>query len=272
MQVVSRPAEKSLAGHLLDAPNLQEQGLVPRNDELAAKLALANAMQARFQAENGVEIAAAAYNRITGRSLGERVSIDDLPAPAVGEKSSEELVAIAMRLRNDLESAETSGAFFAQARPGRHCGQNAVSRLDGWVQLPREPQYDGRGVLVRWHWCAMETVRWEHRRQQTCKHHRSGRKHRRSAPEFAKMIALQVRRYQLDLDESARRINVAQAAVKHAAENLRMILDRYNEGLAPNIEVLDAERLLTESEPNLANATADAALVDLKLKRAVGVL
>ena len=76
----------------------------------------------------------------------------------------------------------------------------------------------------------------------------------------------------LALSESRQRIDVAEEGLNAAAENLRMVRDRYREGLINNTEVLDAETLLTKSDSNLANAKYDAVLADLMLKRAIGSL
>ncbi len=90
--------------------------------------------------------------------------------------------------------------------------------------------------------------------------------------ELATLIKLQIHQAYLALSESRQRIDVAEEGLNAAAENLRMVRDRYREGLINNTEVLDAETLLTKSDSNLANAKYDAVLADLMLKRAIGSL
>ncbi|MGE0082535.1 MAG: TolC family protein, partial [Thiohalomonadaceae bacterium] len=69
-----------------------------------------------------------------------------------------------------------------------------------------------------------------------------------------------------------KRIEVTQSAIAQAEENLRVVRDRYANGLSTNTEVLDAETLRVNSEANHAAALYDAALAGLRLKRAVGEL
>jgi outer membrane protein TolC len=90
--------------------------------------------------------------------------------------------------------------------------------------------------------------------------------------DFATKVALQVRQYWLDIQETHKRILVTEKAIAQANENLRVNRDRYENGLSTNTEVLDAETLRTGSEDNHANALYDAVLATLRLKRSLGEL
>jgi len=65
---------------------------------------------------------------------------------------------------------------------------------------------------------------------------------------------------------------VTQQAIAQADENLKVTTDRYQQGLSTNTDVLKAEDLRTATHDNFNNATYDAALATLHLRRAVGVL
>lgn len=71
---------------------------------------------------------------------------------------------------------------------------------------------------------------------------------------------------------SDQRVEVARSAIAQAEENLRVVRDRYANGLSTHTEVLDAETLRANSEANHAAARYDAVLAGLRLKRAVGDL
>jgi len=85
-------------------------------------------------------------------------------------------------------------------------------------------------------------------------------------------IALQVRATEMQVRESHARIDLAQAAVAQAEENLRVARDRYQSGVGTNTEVLDAETLRLKSQSNHFNAIYDNVLAQQQLKRARGVL
>ena len=68
----------SLKSHKVDVKNLYEQGMVSRNDLLAAQVALADAVQSSIQVENMLDISRSAYNRLLGREFQEPVVLDEL--------------------------------------------------------------------------------------------------------------------------------------------------------------------------------------------------
>jgi outer membrane protein TolC len=90
--------------------------------------------------------------------------------------------------------------------------------------------------------------------------------------DMASMVDLQVRRAWNDRFEAESRLQVAQSAVEQAAENLRVVRNRYQAGASTNVEVLDAEALREQSMSNLDNARFGVELAKLRLARAIGAL
>jgi outer membrane protein TolC len=89
---------------------------------------------------------------------------------------------------------------------------------------------------------------------------------------LALAIGLQVRQAWLYVQETRKRITVTQSAIAQAEENLRVVRDRYVNGLTPHTEVLEAETLRVNSATNHANAVYDAVIAGLRLKYAIGEL
>jgi outer membrane protein TolC len=85
-------------------------------------------------------------------------------------------------------------------------------------------------------------------------------------------IALQVRKAWNDRREAEHRAGVAAAAVEQAAENLRVVRNRYEAGASTNAEVLDAEALRIQALGNRDDAHYEQTLAGLRLARAVGLL
>lgn len=65
----------SLASHNKDVKNLYDQGVVAKNDLLAANVELANAQQLVTQASNQLDIARAHYNQLLNRNLADEVHL-----------------------------------------------------------------------------------------------------------------------------------------------------------------------------------------------------
>ncbi len=94
----------------------------------------------------------------------------------------------------------------------------------------------------------------------------------RQKADLAADIALQVRSRWLDVNEARQRVVVASASVASAEENVKVVIDRYNQGLSIYTEVLDAEERRVQSFTNYYDAVYDEALAMFRLRRAVGDL
>lgn len=251
---------ESLAAHARDVENLHEQGMVARSDLLSARVTLADARQKALQAANALDLARAAYNRLLGRPLEQAVSLDELtPEGALVQRS--ELAALARQIEAVRHQA---AAVRGENRP-----QLALSGGYGYQQN-RYQVHEGQWMVTlgaRWNVFDGGVVG-----------HRAGAVERQAAAlaeqreDLASVIGLQVRQAWLDVEEAAKRVEVTRSAIAQAGENLRVVRDRYANGLSTHSEVLDAETLRVTSEAYHAAARYDAALAGLRLKRAVGDL
>lgn len=85
-------------------------------------------------------------------------------------------------------------------------------------------------------------------------------------------ISLQVRQAWLDVQNARERLKVTEAAITEAEENLRTARNRYTDGVGSNTEVMDALTLRLRSFVNYYSALYNAALAQLRLRRAIGDL
>ncbi len=261
----------SLESHARDVENLHAQGMVPRNDLLAARVALADASQGAIRARNGLDLARSAYNRLLGRPLEQPVQLEELgPVPVDGplERLTERALrqrpelrtlreqiralerrALAVRAENGPQLALSGGYGYQQNRYQVHEGQWQVELGMQW-RLFDGGAADHRAAITRRQAAALQA----------------------QYNDLRSLVALEVRQHWLALDETRQRIRVTEQAVRQAGENLRVSRDRYENGLATNSEVLDAEALRVRSESNHANAIHDAVLAAVRLKRAAGEL
>ncbi|MEH6503901.1 MAG: TolC family protein [Cycloclasticus sp.] len=270
LQLVNSHVE-SLASHLDDAKNLHQQGMVSKNDWLAAQVALADARQGSIQMANRVDLNKSVYNRLLGRELQQLVALEEIETFEFNE-SLELLTNRAINKRYELLvlreqiNALTHQAAAIRAESGPH-----LALTGGYTFQENEYQiHEGQwGVNLGMQWKIFDAGLIRDKASST--------EHRAAALEqqyddLLTTIQLQVRQYWLDTKETVKRIKVSQISIAQAEENLAVNRDRYENGLSTNTDVLSAVTLRTRSQNNHANAVYDAVLASLRLKRAVSDL
>ena len=268
---VAETNAESLIAYTRDVANFYEQGLVTKNDMLAAQVSLADARQHLTQVLNNLNLANASYNRLLGRSLDQQINIDDLSAEQA-ETDFENLKSKALEKRPELISLSE------QARSLQH--QASGIRSSTMPQLALSGGYSFTQNKYQVHedvWSANVGLRWDIFDGGVSRHNANALLQKAEAitevrKDTASLISLQVRQASLDIDEAYKRIEVTREAVAQSEENLKVAKDRYREGVGTNTEVLDAETLRTRSYSNHYNAIYDAVLANIRLKYVTGEL
>lgn len=268
---VARSNVRSLTSHLRDVGMLHQHQRVPRSDLLAAEVARSNAVQREIQVLHRLDATRAAYNRRLGRPLTAEFRLAVLDMPTVPD-DLERLTLRATTQRPELASLgaevqalhEQGEGLLARNRPqfgvqgGYAYQENRYRTPDGIASV---------GVGINWNmWDGGKSRFKANALLQQAESLRSIR------ADLESRIRLEVRQSWLSIQEAQRRIEVTQEAVQHADENLRVNRKRYEYGTGTNTEVLDAVILRTETDRNHYNASYDAVLAVLRLRRAVGDL
>jgi len=263
--------EQSLAAHAADVQNLHDEGMVPVNDLLAAKVALANARQISLQTQNRLDIARAAYNRLLNRALDYEVLLEPI-SPSFPEIDLNRVNQDALKNRPELGAlSEQVDALQLQAKAAQAASGPKVMLKSGYDYRENSHQLH-EGV-----WQAMVMASWDIFDGNVSKNKgmaiqarsRSVAEQRR---DLETLILLQVRQAWLDMEESRKRIDVTRETLAQAKENLEVTRNRYKEGIGTNTEVLDAESLRTENYVSYDKANNDAVLAVLRLRYAAGSL
>ena len=261
----------SLAAHARDVENRFRKGVTSRNDLLAVQVALADAQQQAVQARNALAMLCAAYNRALRRRLTDPVHLVDLPGD-VGTGDVDELTRTACACRPELAE------LFAQARAlrcqadaerAKHAPQISVS---GGYLYQQDQYVDPNGiagVALTAQWNAFDAGRSSEQAAALCQRSEALLRMRSDAES---VIALEVRQKWLEVQTARDRLDFARKATAQADENLRVVRDRYLQGLATNTEVLDGETLRAQAYMNLYNSYYESILAGLRVRRAVGNL
>lgn len=266
----------SLDAHVADVGARVEREASPRSDLLAAQAARANAEQSRLRAVTAEQLAWASYNRLLGEPADRRVELEPVDAAQSGaELAAADVGALVDRAR---QSRDEVRVFDAQARALDARARSEIGRLLPQVALVGGYSYLENDVLNRNDFSMVGIgVRWSlfdggQARHRAAALRAGGRAARLRADDLRSQVELDVRRARLELDEAQARIVATRAAAAQAEENLRMVREQYDVGLATNADVLQAVALQQSSIAYRDDAAADAILAGIRLRHAVGEL
>ena len=234
--------------------NLLDQGLVARNDVLAAEVQLAQRKQERIAAENNVRLSRASLNRLMGLSVMAELDLHDVREADLWEGRLPALFQAAIQNRPDLSSlnhrirAIQTGirAAYAHLTPDIVAFGSYDARLDepnperDWftagigVQIPF---FQGGQTLVRVRRLRRELEQAVDRRN-----------------ERADDVLFEVRQEFLNVEEAREQIPVARKNIQLADENLSVVRDQYNQGLVTHTDVLIEENRLTQARSSYFQA------------------
>ncbi len=268
---VSETNVSSLAAYSNDVKHFFDEGLVTKNDLLAAQVSLADARQRLIQALNTLNIALSSYNRLLGRHLDQQSTIEDVSMqPWLID--CEHLQAKALKQRPELTSLSEQTRTLQYEASGIRSTTMPQILLSGGYSYNQNKYQVYEDV-----WSATIGLRWDIFDGGASRHTSNALLQKAEAlnevrKDTASLISLQVRQACLDVDETGKRIEVTREAVSQSEENLRVTKDRYREGVGTNTEVLDAETLRTKSYSNYYNAMYDAVLATIRLKYVTGEL
>ncbi len=283
LNTIARAHITALSSYKNDVDNLHLQGLVSRNDQLMASVALSNATQGAIRVKNQLAIASAQYNQLLNRPLSTPFTLEALPLHPVCEHSIQtpttlcgsdlnKLINRAMALRPELSALKHKIAalgFTAKTIKAVTLPQVYLSGTyhDFDNDLLVDDQVITYGVNLVWPIYDGGIT-----------HHRSGELKRKAAAlqaqidDYQQLIELQVTQAWLNTDETQQRIKALGEVLEQSAENLKMTQNRYREGLVSSSEVLEAQNLRQQSLGNHTNATYDSALAWIRLQRMTGEL
>jgi outer membrane protein len=268
---VAESKVKSLTSHNLAVADKFDKGLVPKNDLLAAQVALADARQQLLEAKNGLELTRAAYNRALGRNLTDPVQLVELSDDG-SQSDVDTLTHQAMQMRSEISSLSAQAIALREQAASVEAKKAPQLGVQGGYIYQENKYIDPNGVamlMLGVQWNAFDSGRIGNQAEALRDKAESMIRLRK---DLESMIRLEVRQKWLDLQTARERIQVAKQATAQADENLRVAQERYQRQVGTNTEVLDAEALRVQAYTNFYNSTYQSVLAGLRLRRAVGNL
>ncbi len=272
LREVARAAEKAALANVDLARALVEEGAAVPSDRLQAEVRLAEVRTLVVRAEEGVVVSRAALRQALGLSEDRAFALEP-PAVEGGDEAgdADKRVDEARTARADLLALD------AQARQAEVGERMARSRRLPVIGLGAQAEWNGDGFFTNtgnnWSVGALLTVPVFEGNETRAKSARAAadrarvEAYRRALDEG---IRLEVRSALAHRASAAERLRTAEAAASLAAEALRIVRERYAEGMAVMVELLGAEAADTAARGNRAYAAHDLALARAAVDLASG--
>lgn len=241
---------KVVEGQLKIARDFLVQGLVAKNDLLVTEVELAERRQELIRAENNIQLAVSALNRLMGLDVTRGTRIADIMEVTPWKGDFISVLTVAMKRRPDLSAlqrqVEIARAEYRSVRAGfepriyafgdyNYSSDDFLLNrewLSGGVAI-EFPLFDGGVTYARLKQSKKEIAEAVDLRD-----------------DHIDDIILQVKQSYLNLRESAERIPVARKSIELAEENLRIFRDQYAGGLVTSADVLAEEDRLSRARSN----------------------
>lgn len=268
---------EQIKAHLKDAQNLMQQGLLTNNDVLKIEVQLSDALFRQSDIKNNVRLAVIGLNNIIGIPLSTATEINSaVELNYTAALNLDELVNKAYQNRPELKAADlrikTSESAVSLAKGGWYpqvsvSGNYNYNRPNQRIQ-PTKDQFDGTwdvtlGVsfdIWNWNVTGHQTEQAEAQLSQTID----------ALGSIKDGVTLEVTQNYLNLQQAKEKISISELAAKQAEENLRIISEKFKNGMALSSDVVDADVALLQAKTNYTNSKVDFELAKAKLIKAVG--
>lgn len=272
---VARAALETARAHVALVQDLFEGGLVVESDLLQAQVRESEIEEMVARAEAGLATARAGLNMVLGLPLGQPLTLD--PEIALDPESRaddlDRLILEALEQRPDLAAAQARVNAAQAMVSGARSGARPEIGVQGSYEANDESFLGTDGT--NWTVMVAATVPVFDGFETRSKVRRARAEldvAREQQALLGQSVELEVRRAWHDLRAATRRLVEATRSVELARTSLRIVEDRYKEGLTTMVELLDAETALTRARTRRVAAQRDVFLSRATLDLAVGRL
>lgn len=274
---VAQEALATSAAHVALVTDLREAGLVVESDLLQVRVRRTEIEEIVIRAESAISVSRARLNMILGLPQADDHTLENpcesSPCAAVSDLSLDDLIDEARATRTDLQASALR--------------EQAAERMVRLARAARRPEIGAGGMYEAnaedfigadgTNWSVTAGLRWTlfaagEARAQVARREAERSMANHASELLAESVELEVRTAFHELAAARKRTERTSLAVELAGAGLRIVEDRYREGLATLVELLDAETALTAARTREVAARRDLLLADAALKLAVGRL
>jgi len=276
LEVLEQGVRRSQA-HAADVRQRFNVGLIPPNEIASADAQESRARMLAIEARNQRDVATADLARLIGIDLGQPIdpaaTLDDASAAFPG---IETLLADARASRQERQAMERRIDAANEQRSAAAAGRLPTLAITSGIDYARpNPRIFPRADRWDDSWDAGINVRWSlfdggRTAADVAQASSLAEVARQRLAEFDSVLALEVRQRALDIDSGRAAVAAAADGVRAAGEARRVVAERYQAGVIPQIEVLDAEFALLQAELDRTRALAGVRMSEARLARAIG--
>ena len=268
---VAREAEKAALADLARAEKLQAAGLITEADVLSLKVHAAAMREQVIRAEANRTVALAALNEALGLPLETRLDLTTPLAAALAPAGDPEQRALGSRpelSRMEL-AAEAAEAQAAAARSGYY----PKIAMRGILEADRQ-QFVRKGGA---NWMFGAGLEWRlfdgyRTRASVAEAKAQSAAARAGLRQYQSAVRLEVKQALAQYEAASERLKVTEAGVAQSEESLRILRNRYQNGLATVTDLLRSQVAVSDAKMRRLQAIHDQKLAAVEIERAAGVL
>lgn len=248
-------------------------GFVVKSDLLRAQVRVAELQQQHLQAESQVKVAQSMLNAAMGHTDDRPLHLVTVLEQCIETKGSiAEWTKIALSNRPDLEKLRYQEDIAKEEIDKTRADHFPDLKLVGNYEINSEDFSAGEdnytvGAVMRVNLFSGNRISAKTKSARSTFH---------SSQELRKnlelLVRVQVSEAFLNTQSSWQRIHVAQTTVEQAEEGMRIVKNRYQNGLITIVDLLDAELTHQKSRTNHFKALHDYKVATINLAQAVGVI
>jgi outer membrane protein TolC len=250
-----------------------EAGTAANLDELRARVQLQAQQQALIAARNAYEKELILLKREIGIDPGQQIALSD-PAPYsdLATQTLDELRALAYRSRQDYQTLQNQAIEMKAVHAAYRSQRLPSLSFGGYYGVSQVSGAGANGNFAAVGTLSLPLFREAGLRGDTDAAQAQLEGVRAQLDDLRGKIDLQVRSAVLDVNATARLVEVARSTVELASRALSDETDRVNAGVDDNLPLVTAQATLASAQTNLVEGLYQYNLSKLTLARAAGVI
>lgn len=264
---VAREALKTAEADQKRAETVRDAGMATEADVLSIGVHVAAMKEQVIRREADVKVAQAALNETLGLPLETPHQLTTqltAAAGASGESPAARPELEQLRLARQAAEAQANGA---------RAGYFPRIGLRGAFEADRQ-QFVNKGGA---NWMFMASMQWNlfdgNRTKETVAEARAmAAAAQAGEKQYSNALKLEVTKAKADFEAATERIKVTEASVAQAEESLRILRNRYSNGLATATDLLRAQTSLLDAKTRRLAAIYDQRVAALEVERSAGIL
>ncbi len=273
---VAKEEVSQLGAHLKDAEQFYRQELIPHNDVLKSKVALAQAQQNLVKARSNHKLAISALNTLLSRNIMSVTRVADIKDFTPASYVEKDLLKQAIQdrpelkiLRSAIRGAELGikmarSAYYPRVfLVGRYeqKGDDVLATNNDFTNSHNASiGFEAKWTFFEWGKTRAEVKKTFHQKNALTERLKS----------IEDSIRLEVRDALQKLNVAKQNVTTAKEALAQAKENYRITNLQYQQQVTTSTEVLDARTFLTQAEVNYYGALYGYMMAEAELARAIG--